>query len=141
MGLAGARQEPAVLIKDARLIPAFDSADGCAIQEIVHPGNDGTSQAVSLARAEVAPGRSTRPHRLDRLEIYFILSGRGRMHVGDETAEVSPDQAVYIPAGEPQFIENIGLAPLVFLCICQPAYDPAGDHVLDSDQPSGEPKP
>jgi mannose-6-phosphate isomerase-like protein (cupin superfamily) len=124
-----------VRIKNSHRVPAFTAADGCQIREIIHPSGDGTSPALSLAQAEVAPGRATRAHRLDRLEIYYILSGEGRMNVGGESAVVGPGLAVYIPAGERQFIENIGPTPLVFLCICQPAYDPAGDQALgDKDR-------
>lgn len=122
-----------MLIKDSRLVPAFISKDNCAIRELIHPARDGASPGLSLAQAEVAPGRATRAHCLDRLEIYYILSGQGLMRVGDESAAVGPGQAVYIPAGERQFIENIGPAPLIFLCICHPAYDPAGDQALGGE--------
>ncbi|MCK7511883.1 MAG: cupin domain-containing protein [Desulfobacterales bacterium] len=44
-------------------------------------------------------------------EVYYVLEGRGLMHVGDETAEVAAGQAVYIPPGAVQFIENRGGGP------------------------------
>ena len=52
------------------------------------------------------------------------------MHVGPERAEVGPGQAVYIPPGEVQFIENIGAGRLVFLCIVDPAWRASDEDVL-----------
>jgi len=121
-----------MLIKDIGHLIPFASKDSCLIKEIIHPKNDGVSAGISLALAEVEPGGATKPHRLNVLEIYYILSGRGTMHIADQTAEVKPGRAVYIPPGQIQFIENSGNAPLKFLCICHPAYDPDLDELLEN---------
>ncbi|BCR66920.1 cupin domain-containing protein [Mycobacterium tuberculosis] len=60
-------------------------------------------------------------------EIYFVLSGRGLVSVGDESGEVGPGDAVWIPAGVPQKIRALGSVPLTFLCACGPAYLPERD--------------
>jgi mannose-6-phosphate isomerase-like protein (cupin superfamily) len=117
-----------MLVQDSNRLSAFPAADGCLIREVIHPRRDGTAPGVSLARAAVAPGRTTRPHRLDMVEIYYLLAGRGRMVIDGRAREVTPGQAVYIPPGAVQSIENIGSEDLDFLCVCAPAYDPAGDH-------------
>jgi mannose-6-phosphate isomerase-like protein (cupin superfamily) len=117
-----------VLVFDSNLLTAFEAADGCLIREVIHPRRDGTTPGVSLARAELPPGRATRPHCLDMVEIYYLLAGRGRMVIDGRAREVSPGQAIYIPAGAVQYIENTGPDNLDFLCVCAPAYDPAGDH-------------
>ncbi|MBW1711393.1 MAG: cupin domain-containing protein [Deltaproteobacteria bacterium] len=119
-----------MLIKDVNRIEPFTAIDGCLIKEIIQPGNDLTSPGISLAQAELAPGKATLPHRLDFLEIYFIMIGNGLMHVGEESAEVKPGQAIYIPPGEIQFIENLGSGLLTFLCVCHPGYDPGKDEVI-----------
>ena len=68
-------------------------------------------------------GERTKKHRHMRSdEIYFILEGRGRMEVGEEREEVSAGGAILIRKGEAHCIENIGTAPLRFLCICSPPY-------------------
>ena len=119
-----------MLIKDVHKIPTLLAADGCLIKEIIHPHNDHISRNISLALAEVAAGKATRPHKLAMLELYFILEGKGLMHIAKETAEVRPGQAVYIPPHEIQYIENISSEPLRFLCICHPGYDPDQDKLL-----------
>jgi mannose-6-phosphate isomerase-like protein (cupin superfamily) len=44
------------------------------------------------------------PHGED--EVYYVLSGRGRIRAGNETARVGPGDLIYIPALEPhQFVE------------------------------------
>ncbi len=116
-----------MLVKDQARCPAFSSKDGCTIREIIHPANDPVGPGVSLALAEVPPGGATIRHRLGSVEIYYILAGRGLMRVDDESAEVGRGQAVHIPAGAVQWIENLGPEPLRFLCVCQPAYRPEGD--------------
>ncbi len=117
-----------MLVKDSTRLKGWRAADGCLIREVIHPRHDGTAPEVSLARATLGPGESTRPHRLEMVEIYFLLAGRGRMVVDDQTQDVSAGQAVYIPAGSVQHIANIGPDDLDFLCVCAPAYDPARDH-------------
>ncbi|MCB2185163.1 MAG: cupin domain-containing protein [Deltaproteobacteria bacterium] len=118
-----------VLVKAAAQLPTFAAADGCQISEVVHPAGDHTSPGVSLARALVPPAGATQPHSLDFLEIYYIISGKGVMHAGEETAPLAPETCVYLPAGTVQWVENTSAQePLIFLCVCHPGYDPAGDH-------------
>jgi mannose-6-phosphate isomerase-like protein (cupin superfamily) len=52
------------------------------------------------------------------------------MRVGDERAEVEPGQAVYIPPGQVQSIENIGQDDLAFLCIVDPAWRAEDEDLL-----------
>lgn len=106
----------------------FTAADGCSIREVVHPARHASDPAVSLARAVVAPGKATTPHKLDFIEIYYVLSGQGLVHLDQDTHPLTPEACVYIPAGTVQWVRNTGDEDLVFLCVCTPAYDPAGDH-------------
>lgn len=46
-----------------------------------------------------------RPHRQD--EIYFVVSGRGSLTVGQETTEVARGSVVYVPAGVPHKFHHI----------------------------------
>jgi len=56
-------------------------AEGCFITEAWNAPAD---EAVSVARARVEPGVTTRWHRLHGVtERYVILEGRGRVEVGD----------------------------------------------------------
>ncbi len=79
--------------------------------------------ACSIAHARVAAGSATAPHTLAAsTEVYWVLSGRGRMHIGEETAEIAPGEAVLIPPDSVQWIEALGDGELVFLCVVTPPW-------------------
>lgn len=87
--------------------------------------NDPLCPDVSLARARVPPGVTTRLHALaGTVERYVILMGRGRVEVGGVAAEVGPGDRVLIPAGVTQRITNIGAGDLAFDCLCTPRFRP-----------------
>ena len=50
----------------------------------------------------------------------FVLAGRARISIGDETHEVRRDHVVFIPAGVPHSYEVLE-APFEFLCVVPPA--------------------
>lgn len=105
----------------------FLAADLSEIRLLVDRTNTGIA-SVSLAHATVAAGAETVWHRLEGTdEIYFILSGRGLVSVGEESREVGPGDTVWMPAGIPQKIRNVGPNALAFLCACSPAYVPECD--------------
>jgi mannose-6-phosphate isomerase-like protein (cupin superfamily) len=113
-----------MLIRELRESPRFRAKDGTTICELLHPDREeGISMGYSLAHAILGPGKSSAPHRLkSSSEVYFILEGRGIMHIGGESDDVGPGQAVYIPPGSIQHIENIGVGPLIFLCLVSPPW-------------------
>lgn len=106
-----------------RTDPALEyyTDENCHILELSNRADD---PAVSIARARVAPGETTRWHRLTGIEErYVILEGRGRVEVGDRAAEdVVAADVVHIPAGHRQRIRNTGVTDLVFLAICTPRF-------------------
>jgi mannose-6-phosphate isomerase-like protein (cupin superfamily) len=132
-----------MFIKDLKECPEIRAGDGSALRELLHADKGPYPFGYSLAQALVKPHEQTRPHRLKSSEVYFILEGRGLMHVGKESAQVTAGQAVYIPAFHVQFIENIGESDLAFLCIVDPAWRPDDEEVLTDgtdgrDLPSGK---
>lgn len=80
--------------------------DGCRLRELLHPDKDPALITYSLAIAWVDPGQATHPHALRQTEVYYIIRGNGIMHIGQETREVGPGDAVVIPPGHAQWIEN-----------------------------------
>ena len=119
-----------MIIKSLKHTAAFAGGDGSSLRELLHPAKEPLDIAFSLARAEVGPGGRTLPHRLKSAEVYYILEGRGLMHIGNEQAEVAAEDAVYIPPGRVQFIENPGPGRLAFLCIVDPAWTAGDEEVL-----------
>jgi mannose-6-phosphate isomerase-like protein (cupin superfamily) len=100
---------------------AYDTPERCRILESANRPDD---PACSIARATVAPGVVTAWHLLrGTVERYLMVSGQGRVEVGDRPAEtVGPGDVVLIPAGCRQRIANVGNAPLVFHAICTPRF-------------------
>jgi mannose-6-phosphate isomerase-like protein (cupin superfamily) len=95
--------------------------EGCCITE---GWNSTADPELSVARARVEPGVTTRWHRLrGATERYVILEGRGRVEVGDWPPEaIGPGAVVLVPPGVRQRITNIGDADLVFLAVCTPRF-------------------
>ncbi|MBN2886081.1 MAG: cupin domain-containing protein [Chromatiaceae bacterium] len=101
----------------------YDFREGCRILEL---WNQAVDPALSVARARVPPGVTTRLHRLaGTVERYLILSGQGLMVLPDgNTQAVGPGDLVYIPANAPQRITNGGAEDLIFLALCTPRFEP-----------------
>lgn len=98
--------------------------EGCHILEM---SNSASDAALSIARARVAPGVSTRWHRLTGIvERYVITAGQGLVEVGDLPATtVTAGDVVIIPAGCRQRITNDGDEDLLFLALCTPRFTTA----------------
>ena len=95
--------------------------EGCFILEL---SNSPADPIVSIARARVKAGVTTKLHRLKGVvERYVILSGMGKVEVSEcEPQQVSKGDVVVIPSLCPQRITNIGTEDLVFLAICTPRF-------------------
>ncbi len=100
----------------------------------IRPLMDRTTSEIELCSLaeEVLPAGAAvgRHHHLQTEEVYYLLEGRGRMTVNDETREVSAGDAVFIPRGATHTLENTGNAPLRLLLICGPAYS-REDHLME----------
>jgi len=99
----------------------FYISENCYITELLNTAAD---PDVSIARARVTPGETTRWHRLKGIaERYYIISGRGRVEIGElPPREVHAGDMAVIPPMCPQRISNTGTADLVFLAICTPRF-------------------
>jgi mannose-6-phosphate isomerase-like protein (cupin superfamily) len=95
--------------------------EGCFITEIA---NDEDDDACSIARARVEPGQTTAWHMLDHVhERYIIVSGSGRVEVGDTLCcDVVPGDVVRIPRNTRQRITNTGGENLIFYAVCTPPF-------------------
>ena len=110
-------------------VPCFITKDGSEIRELLAHRNSCIVKQ-SLAEARLPVGACTTPHYHPQTEeIYYILTGQGRMRIENETAAVAPGDAIAIPPGLEHEIANTGDVPLVFLCCCAPCYEHA-DTVL-----------
>ncbi len=108
----------------------FIAGDHTILRELLHPDKADLKLRYSLAHATVKVGDASQRHRLKHAEVYYILTGTGRMHIDGEAAEVGPDQAIYIPPQAVQWIENTGDVDLKFLAIVDPAWRAEDEEVL-----------
>ena len=118
-------------IRKQDLSSEHPTAEKCFIVELSNSADD---ERLSIARARVGPGISTRWHRLKRSgERYYILSGNGRAEIGNMSpADVSPGDVVIIPPMCRQRITNTGTEDLVFLALCTPPF--AADDYEEIDE-------
>ena len=121
-----------MFIRDLKDCEEFVAGDHSILRELLHPKKAPLKIRYSLASAKIIPGQTTRPHRLKTSEVYYILEGKGIMHIDAASAEVHPGCAVYIPPDSMQFIENVGSSDLKFLCIVDPAWRPEDEEVLET---------
>lgn len=93
----------------------------CSITEWSNTPDD---PGLSVARARVAPGITTRWHRLDGIaERYVILEGQGRAEIGGlPPQDLLPGDVLRIAPGQAQRITNTGDEDLVFLALCTPRF-------------------
>ncbi|UCB45727.1 MAG: cupin domain-containing protein [Spirochaetota bacterium] len=109
---------------------AFIAGDNTTIKEILHPYKEDLEIRYSLAHASLKEGKASIPHRLKTSEVYYILNGKGVMHIDDESNEVSSNHSVYIPPNALQYIQNTGDSELTFLCIVDPAWREEDEEIL-----------
>ena len=100
----------------------FITADGSSIREVAGiPSSNALQQ--SLAEATVPPGGETVEHyHVVAEEIYHLVSGSGRLRLGEEEADVHAGDTIVIPPGARHKLWNPGAEPLVLLCCCAPPY-------------------
>ena len=121
-----------------RIQPYFEvtpyiTKDGSKIRELMHPAVHGNT-AQSLAEATISAGKRTLLHRHHTTEeIYYVISGRGRMTLGDDLLPIKTGDTVCIPPGTPHCIEAIEPTPLRILCCCAPAYAHDDTELLEAE--------
>lgn len=119
-------------VQNIEQVPAFVTKDGSEIRELLAHRNSAIRNQ-SLAEARLEPGQQTAPHYHIRTEeIYYILTGEGRMEVGPETRLVKPGDAIAIPPGEVHTITNTGPGQLKFICCCAPGYEHEDTVLIDT---------
>lgn len=111
-----------MLIRKLSECEEFIAGDNTILRELLHPDKQPLALRYSLAHATLPVGKTSTPHSLTTSEVYYIISGRGEMHINEETQIVEPGDAVYIPPDAKQFIYNCGNEPLVFVCMVDPAW-------------------
>jgi quercetin dioxygenase-like cupin family protein len=91
------------------------AAQGVAVRWLI--GTQESAPHFAMRYFEVEPGGRTSLDSHEHDHGVMILSGRGRVLLGDDESEVSFGDVVYIPPYELHQFKNIGREPLGFLCV------------------------
>jgi mannose-6-phosphate isomerase-like protein (cupin superfamily) len=111
-----------VRITNLHELESFTTKDGSTVRELAGPAVT-NAENQSLAEAEVSPGGQTDEHyHVQTEEIYYFVSGAGRMRLGEEEHDVRPGDCVVIPPGVKHKLWNQEREPLVLLCASAPPY-------------------
>jgi mannose-6-phosphate isomerase-like protein (cupin superfamily) len=119
-----------MLVKDIKKCHYFEAQDDTFLCELLHPSREDVRIPYSIAHAVLKSGSSSLSHRLkESSEVHYILEGEGRIHISGESAVIHQGQAVFVPPGSWQHIQNIGTNDLKILCIVCPSWN-GGDEEL-----------
>lgn len=119
-----------MLIRRLSEIESIVAGDETILKEVINPSNSSTNINYSLAHATVKPGQQTLPHTLNSSEAYYLLAGMGEVNINGEKQKLNAGELVYIPPKAVQSIKNIGNTDLIFLCICDPAWNKEDENIL-----------
>ncbi len=112
-------------------LDSFKTLDGSQIRELAGPAWT-AARSQSLAEATVPAGGATIEHLHHASEeIYYFVSGSGRMRLGDSESEVAAGDCVVIPPGTRHKLWAGGGSPLVLLCCCAPPYSDADTELTE----------
>lgn len=76
-----------------------------------------SSEAAAVIHMTINPGKEVLPHAADVDMEFYVMAGKGRFSVGDESAVAEAGSLVESPAGIPHGISNVGEQPLLLLAI------------------------
>ncbi len=65
----------------------------------------------------VPPGYAIKSHVDNSDEVYYILTGKGEMTIGNETTAASEGDVFHIPPNTPHSMQNTGKRDLRFICM------------------------
>lgn len=122
-----------MIIKRLHDMKEIVALDDTKVREFLNPSHDekGLVLGYSLAHASLEAGKASLPHRFKKAsEVYYILQGKGIMHIDEEQAEVHPGDTIYIPPKAVQYIESVGTNSLEFLCIVFPEWSPDAEELV-----------
>ena len=84
---------------------------------LINP-DDSPSKNLKMGYTIIYPTGKTTGHAHDDLEeVYYILSGKGKMAVGEDEFPIEAGDAFYVPFGEYHVTYNTGIQPLAILWV------------------------
>ena len=110
------------VVKAADEVPLAEVAAGTATRtQVLLSAEDGAPN-FAMRRFVMGEGGGMPLHTNEVEHEQYVLCGRARVRIGEDTLELSANDAIYIPAGVPHSYEVIE-APYEFLCMVPNAPD------------------
>ncbi len=103
---------PVIKFSDAEVIKVKRGTE--TTMQVLISSEEGPNFA--MRRFEIQPGGGMPMHTNTVEHEQLVLSGRARVHLGDEVYEVEKDDVLFVPAGLPHSYESIGEEPYAFIC-------------------------
>ncbi len=103
-------------VKRSEDVPAEPVAAGSGTTRQVLIGED-TAPNFQMRRFIMEPGGGMPRHTNAVEHEQYVLRGRARIGIGDETVEVMAGDVVFIPAGVPHWYSALEGEPFEFLCL------------------------
>lgn len=100
----------------------FDPPHARTIKHLATPWPSGTRN-IWMGVTKVDPGNSSNLHsHEDMEEIFYVVSGHGRIRVGEEGEAVEPGNCIYLPIGSPHELINTGDETLKVVAAASPPF-------------------
>ena len=116
------KKEPSTKTKYTLNKAYFNARDGAVVYEL-DSHEERIQNGVAFAYGTLSPKRKALKH-FHRIsdEIYYIISGKGNIKLGDSIYSVKKGSVVYVPVNILHGLENVAEEELEVLCLSIPPY-------------------
>ena len=122
MGYKGKEEMVRYVIESEAKGDVFEEPYARTVRHLAAPWTLGTTK-LWLGTDEIQPHNSSNPHvHEDQEEVFFFLSGRGRVKVDGEEIQVGPGYCVFCPQGSTHQVLNDGDEVLRFVAANSPPF-------------------
>ena len=119
-----------MIIKNQKNSTKITGNEGAIIYDLLNPTHVKNAIRYRLVQVSLSHGKSTLFHMMKTSEVYYILEGRGTLHINNASKNVKSGDTIFVKPGSKQHIENIGSEDLKFLCIVDPAWKKDDEIIL-----------
>ena len=119
-----------MIIRNLKSSKKITGKEGAIIYDILNPQHVENGIRYSMAYVFLPRGKSTLLHTMKTSEVYYILEGKGILHIDNTFNKVNTGDVIFISPNSKQYIENVDNSDLKFLCIVDPAWRKEDEIIL-----------
>lgn len=82
---------------------------------MIGPGAPAEANGFVMGNVTIYPGGSVPLHSHEQEEVYIIISGKGKMHIDNDTGDVKPGDYIYITPHSGHLLENTSKENMIML--------------------------